>query len=193
MNKQSGFTFIELFVAVAVGGILVAFALPSYQTMIKNNCMTTNANSLVSTFQLARSEAAKRNSSVTITASNGANTSNEWGSGWVITIDEDRNLNGTLDAGEDYDGDTVLDNAALVRTVSLACGATTIDEIDPAPAENPGDDTNNDTVFVYLPSGFIDYPGTFNICDDRTGETGKQITINTVGRPNTNSNFTGCL
>lgn len=206
MNKQFGFTLTEVLFALAVGGILLAIALPNYQTMVKNNCLTTTANSLVSSFQQARSEAVKRNSLVTITAANAAAATNKWGLGWVITINEDRNNNGVLDfsvdtnadgvpdaGGEDYDGDGVLDNAALVRTVNLTCGTTTVDEIDPTAAVNPGDDTANDTVFVYQPNGFIDYPGTFNICDDRTGETGKQITISTVGRPNTNSNFTGCL
>ena len=199
----------EVFFAVAVGAILLALALPSYQITVKNNCLTTTANTLVSTFQLARSEAVKRNSTVTITANDDAGGNPNWGSGWQITINEDRNNNGVLDysvdtdadgtpdaGGEDFNGDGVLDNAALIRSVTLGCSTTTIDEVNPVPTDppdNPGDDTDNETTLSYLPSGFIDSPHTFNICDDRTGETGRRVSINLVGRPSTNSNYTGCL
>ena len=101
MNRQTGFTMIELLTAVAIAAVLLVIALPNYQQMIKNNCMTTDANSLVSSLQQARSEAVKRSTTTTVTATNTGDSSNEWGLGWKITIDEDRNGNGTLDAGEE--------------------------------------------------------------------------------------------
>lgn len=192
MKKEIGYTVLELMITVAIAGVVVAFALPSYQTMVKNNCMTTGTNALVASFQQARSEAVKRGTEVTITAGNAGDSGNEWGTGWSITIDEDRNGNGNLDTGEDYNGNGVLDDAAPVRNVSLTCQNTTINEIAPGASPNPADNTDNDTEFVYLPSGFIDYPGTFDVCDDRTGEIGRQITISLTGRPSTNSNYAGC-
>lgn len=172
---------IELLTAVAIAAVLLVIALPNYQQMIKNNCMTTDANSLVSSLQQARSEAVKRSTTTTVTATNTGDSSNEWGLGWKITIDEDRNGNGTLDAGEDYDGDGALSNAALVREVSLTCTTTTIDE----PADT--------TAITYGSDGFTNASAKFNICDDRTGETGRQVTISFTGRPSTDSDYTGCL
>jgi type IV fimbrial biogenesis protein FimT len=181
MNRQSGFTLLELMIAVAIAAVLLVVALPNYQQMIKNNCLTTDANSLVTSLQQARSEAVKRSSTTTLTATNASDTNNEWGLGWKVTIDEDRNGNGTLDAGEDYDGDGALSNSALVRQVNLTCTATTMDE--------PADTTS----ISYDSSGFPSTSAKVNICDDRTGETGRQVSISFTGRPQTESDYTGCL
>jgi len=192
MRKNTGFTLLELMATLAIAAVLVAVALPNYREMVKNNCMTTGNNALVASLQQARSEAVKRSTNVTVSASNAGDTTNEWGTGWAITLDEDRDGDGVMDTGEDYNGNGALDAAALVRTVTLGCEATTIDEIAPSgtPNPNPADKTDNDTDFVYRATGFIDSPGTFNVCDDRTGETGRQITVSVTGRPSTNSEFT---
>ena len=150
MKRESGFTILELMTVVVIVGVVVAVALPNYQIMVKNNCMTTSVNTLITNLQLARSEAIKRRQNVSIVAAAGG-----WSDGWTIQ-----------DAG-----------ANTLRDVTLTCNATTITE------------TGGDTTFVYRSTGFIDAPGTFDVCDDRTGETGRQVTINTVGRPSTNTDF----
>ena len=172
MKKITGFTLIEIMITIAIAGILAAVALPSFGNMKKNNCLTTSVNSLVSSLQRARSEAVKRRTNVTVAAVGG-----NWSNGWDITLDEDRNGNGTLDSGEDYDGDGVLDNAAVVQKTALSCGA----EI-----------SGTATSFVYGSDGFIDNPGTFEVCDDRPDETGKQLSISMTGRPDMDSKYTGC-
>jgi type IV fimbrial biogenesis protein FimT len=160
MKNESGFTIIELFMTLAVAGVLVAIALPNYNIFVKNNCLTTNTNSLVTSFQLARSEAIKRRINVGIFTATG------WANGWEVFID--------ADGGSDKDS-----SEEVLRVMDITCGvgSMTITE------------TGADTIFIYEADGFIDGGGTFNICDDRDGETGRQINISNVGRPNTDSGF----
>ncbi len=173
----------ELMIGVVLAGVLMVIAIPGFNRLQQNNCMTVHANTLVTSLQLARSIAITKNAEVTLTASN-TDANNEWGAGWRITLNEDRNGNGSLDAREDYNGDGALDTTATVRDVTLTgCLLTTIDEVSsPAPVTR--------RIFSYAPNGFIDEPGVFNICDDRTGEIGRQLTVNPVGRPSINSRFT---
>ena len=56
----SGFTLIELMVAIAVAAILITLATPSFRLLIQNNRISGAANDFVSVFNLARAEAIKR-------------------------------------------------------------------------------------------------------------------------------------
>jgi type IV fimbrial biogenesis protein FimT len=83
-----GFTLIELVVTIAVGGILVALAVPSFTTFIQNSRLTAQTNSLVSSLDYARSEAIKRDAAVSVCATDaGATTCNgsaTWSTGWIV-------------------------------------------------------------------------------------------------------------
>lgn len=70
---KKGFTLIELLVTLAVLAIVMAFAVPSFQQLIANNRLSTEVNTLVSALQLARSEAVKRGTEVSVAATNGSN------------------------------------------------------------------------------------------------------------------------
>lgn len=62
--RQIGFTLVELLIAMAIFGILAAFAVPSYQNMIENSKIKTATDSILAGLQIARAEAVKRNTSV---------------------------------------------------------------------------------------------------------------------------------
>ncbi|MEJ1464682.1 MAG: GspH/FimT family pseudopilin [Candidatus Sedimenticola sp. (ex Thyasira tokunagai)] len=83
--KSKGMTLVELMVTLAVGGILLAIAVPSYRTMVQNNRLAAGANEFVSSMSLARSEALKRRTDITVTAADSSTAGNEWGKGgWTV-------------------------------------------------------------------------------------------------------------
>tara|TARA_R110002049_G_scaffold255471_2_gene431026 strand:+ start:285 stop:839 length:555 start_codon:yes stop_codon:yes gene_type:complete len=98
MNAK-GFTLIELMVVISIIAILASLAVPSFTDVIRRQKVTGEANVLFSLIYLARSEAIKRNSIVTICKSNNAaQCGGTWSDGWIVFQDDDKD--GSRDAGE---------------------------------------------------------------------------------------------
>ncbi len=94
---QRGFTLYELLITMLVIGVVLTVGIPSFSDFTQNSRITSTANDLHSSFQLARSEAARSKSPVTICASvnsMGAATCGgaTFDDGWIIFVD----LNGDL-------------------------------------------------------------------------------------------------
>ncbi len=103
MNKKiKGFTLVEMMITVAILAVLVGLAGPYFGELIRNNRVQTQAQVIFSALISARSEAIKRNHSVTLCKSadgSSCTTSGDWDQGWIIFADEDND--GALDTGED--------------------------------------------------------------------------------------------
>jgi type IV fimbrial biogenesis protein FimT len=98
MNKK-GFTLIELMIVISLVGILTSLALPSFESFLRKRQMVGSSDLLYTSLYLARSEAVKRNSTVTICKSSDAATcGGSWSDGWLMF--EDNNSDGSLDGAE---------------------------------------------------------------------------------------------
>lgn len=91
-HQQHGFTLYELLITLLIVGIVLAFGVPNLGDFTRNGRITGAANDLHSSFMVARSEAARSKSNVTICASadpQGAAACNgaSFDDGWIIFVD----------------------------------------------------------------------------------------------------------
>lgn len=82
VNKQRGFSIIELMVVIAIVGILAAIATPSFRNILATTRIKTASADIHLSLTRARSEAIKRNTNITVTAADAG-----WLAGWTITND----------------------------------------------------------------------------------------------------------
>ncbi len=91
---------LELIITVSIAAILIAVAVPTFTNVIKDNRLTSHLNDFIAAANLARSEAMKSGSRVTLcpkdTAGTGCTTN--WENGWIIFKDE--NANAAVDGTE---------------------------------------------------------------------------------------------
>lgn len=164
-KQASGFTLLELIVAISIAGILMAMAIPSFSDMMRNNRLTTYANELVTSLNIARSEAVKRGITVYVRKIGGTGT--YWSdSGWNVFVDN--NGNKTFETGTD---DLLRTYDKLPSKFILAGNGGIVNYI------------------TYQSDGTSNMGGTFALCDISNGNgippkpyTSKLIIISPVGR-----------
>lgn len=86
MNRNKGFTLIELMVTLAVLAIIMGIAVPSFTSLIQNSRSTALANSVATALNHARSEAVKRNANVEFCSGDGSSCPGNWTAGWVVRL-----------------------------------------------------------------------------------------------------------
>lgn len=94
LEMQCGFTLVEAMVTLAVAAILLTWAVPSMQSFIVRNQMSTEVNNFMASLYLARSEAVKRLRDVSLCpTANGAACANStnWAQGWMVYVNMDAN------------------------------------------------------------------------------------------------------
>lgn len=86
-RSLAGFSLLEMIIAMTIAGILAAIAIPGFSNVISNNRLTAHANQFIAAINLARSEAIKRGTKVTIIRE--GSTSKDWKGGWKVFVDID--------------------------------------------------------------------------------------------------------
>lgn len=160
-KKARGFTLIELMITVAVAMVLLMVAVPSLRAMLQNNRVSSQANELFTSLNLARSEALKQQRNVYVTALNGAVATNELGAGWRVWVDGPNGVAGTQHASE----------PTLAETDPLQNGST----VDSVP---------NATQIFFGADGRASSAMTFALRtpDCKGSDAGRNISVSAVGR-----------
>ncbi|HEB87773.1 MAG TPA: prepilin-type N-terminal cleavage/methylation domain-containing protein [Gammaproteobacteria bacterium] len=172
MKKQRGFTLIELLTTLVIAAILLTIGVPNLRDLIRNNRLATATNTFVSSLNVARSEAIKQGRRAQLCVSTNTDnvsptcsaTKTNWQLGWIVWVDS--NTNGTLDPGETL---RIAEPLPASLNVALSVVQTSIQ------INSQGAVTN--------PNLLID------ICDNRTGEIGRQLRILATGSVSLNSQY----
>ncbi|MCH7696734.1 MAG: GspH/FimT family pseudopilin [Proteobacteria bacterium] len=154
MKKHIGFTLIELMVAVAVVGVVVAIGMPSFGELLKNNRMVTQANTIIASLHQARSETINRGISVRIEP---LVAGTDWSAGWQLRID------GSNPSDNDFDDDVdiVIRSYEALKQSTLT---STVDNI------------------IYLPDGSVSAAAVLTlIANECTREHKRIISIKLSG------------
>jgi type IV fimbrial biogenesis protein FimT len=87
-TDSQGLTLLELLVTLAAACMLLSVAVPHFVDVTRNNRAAANANVLLTALSIARSEAIKRGTRVSLCAStNGASCGETWSDGWIVFVD----------------------------------------------------------------------------------------------------------
>ena len=161
---QKGLSLSEILVALSISAILAISAIPDLSGMLMDNRAATLTNSLLTAMQVARTEAIKRNSEVTLCKSTGATgCTGTWTDGWIVFSD--------LDADRKLD---TADGEELVMAEQLTGTGFTI----------TWNGFRSDNYIQFGPQGFIhSNNGTFTLCPlDRNNRHARAIIVNRLGR-----------
>ncbi len=163
----------ELMITMGVIAIVLSTAVPGVSSMLKDNTLANQLNSVVTHLHYARAEAAKRDVRVILcrsanpdatTPSCGGSTK-VWESGYIIFADDGNNTNDVYNAATD---------TLLVRGQPATSGIR---------MRTNGRWNNN---LIFNPDGSTDeggYTAVMVLCDDRGSDNGRTIQVGANGVP----------
>jgi type IV fimbrial biogenesis protein FimT len=114
-SRSRGMTLIELVVAMLVLAILMSIAIPSFREFAGNSRSGAAASSLISALNLARSEALRRSTPVSVCSSVTllkCAKALDWSTGWVVFADANGN--------EDVDANELLQTSPALQSGTRA-------------------------------------------------------------------------
>ncbi|WP_419535090.1 GspH/FimT family pseudopilin [Endozoicomonas sp.] len=159
-SKSLGVSLIELLVSLSVAAILIAVSAPSMKALIVNNRIDNVTDEVYGSLMLARSEAIKRQRTVSLCSTVDDLTCDEnnagWHHGWLIFTDES-------------DDGLLNDSDQLIRRVAEQSDLISIV-------------WNRGYSLRFNSRGQTTQAGTFQICDQENNSDSKAIVISMTGR-----------
>lgn len=93
---QHGFTLYELLITLLIVGVVLTFGVPNLSDFTRSNRITATANDLHAAFQMARSEAARSKSNITICGSTdpfgAADCDGTLDQGFIVFVDDNGDI-----------------------------------------------------------------------------------------------------
>jgi type IV fimbrial biogenesis protein FimT len=170
-SRSTGVTLIELMVGLMVFAMLQAIAVPAISEMLNSVKLDSATLSMVSSLQLARSEAIKRGTRVVLCKSRSGedcDDTNGWEHGWIVF--QDRNNNAMVDEGENI----LHKEQPLAANVRLTGNSTVLSYVSYTPFGQ-----------AKMTSGAFQ-AGTLTACmSSKSRAAARQIVINIAGRART--------
>ncbi len=160
MRANRGFTLMEMMVTLAIASILLALAVPNMRDFVQNNRAVSLSSNFMSAMNVARSEAIKRGSPVSVCASGDVNQTScggPWTNGWIVF--DDPNGDGDLAVASDR-----------VKVYGMLNGGATL--------------TSAVNAVTFSNTGFVDAgSGNFTLsAADCRGNYGRVVALSNTGR-----------
>ena len=158
-RPAAGYTLLDILIAITTVSLLMGFAGPAMTSLVKNDRLAAQINTLVGHLAHARSTAVTRHQSIILCASDdqASCSSNDWADGWVVFVDANNDSDLTI-------ADEILSEyQGLPNNISLS--------------------GSMGSKVIYDRRGFaINTFGSFALCDDRGAEHMKSVSIQRTGR-----------
>jgi len=176
-----GFTLIEVLVVIAISAILLAVGVPMFNGAIASMRASESANSLVASLELARTEAIRRGTTVSLCrvtsadptacdgSASGAFAAGDWAAGWLVYADLGGSAVGAFNPGDER----------ILIQAAVAAGA--------APRSQILRTAGTDDVITFRPDGLrVGGQLVYRIAHPQAAHgvalSCRQITIDGVGR-----------
>ncbi len=176
-QSNQGFTFIELIVSMAIAGILLSVAIPSFSNAIKTSRITSDTSCFNLALLKARSEAVKRSSDITMCArESDEKCGTDWSNGALVFTETNVGAITPLLGTATVDADSEILRVCPPIHKKLSITAEASDSRDAADAKPRHHIRFNRRGTTNWGTGYI------ALCDDRDAEQWRALNIGLTGQ-----------
>jgi type IV fimbrial biogenesis protein FimT len=193
MKKNTGFTLIELLITIAIISVLLVVGMPSLKNFMQGSQLVASTNELVTAFNVARSEAIKRNGSVTVCESTNGTTcsagTGDWQDGWIVFVSATAPI--LTSSGVACSAGNINSNCLLRSHAAFADDQLTVSGVDSANSSTVINSVTFNARGLPRSAGGIAQASNFSVCSlDDAGSTqdSRAVVLGFTGRARVSDN-----